>query len=101
MNRFGQRFAWFIGIIVLVGFLSPRTLGVTFKLIGSLVLLGILIVVALGAYWRARWKKAMDQFDEATGGDYQQRTYYYHAGPDITKNNYGHPGVKDVTPPDK
>ncbi|QIL49942.1 hypothetical protein G7084_00535 [Weissella coleopterorum] len=105
MSRFLQISLWILLIIGLLSFGMPvfhiafGVIGVVFRILGFLILIGLVIVFLI--YWFLRRK-----IRQTMGSQGSQNYAYYefhqqNKAQDISNNDFGHPGVKDVTPDDK
>lgn len=108
MSRFMQGMLWLLLIIVLLSLGMPvfhiafGVIGVIFKIVGWLILIGLLIVFVI--YWYLR-RKIRQTMENGNNTSYSYYKFHQQSGrndqndsQNIYNNDFGHPGVKDVTP---
>ena len=77
-------------------------IGVIFRIIGWLILIGLAIVFLIYWFLRRKIRQTMENGNQANYSYYQFRQKSERNkqknSQDIDNNDFGHPGVKDVTP---
>lgn len=108
MSRFMQGMLWLLLACVLLSVGMPvfhiafGVIGVIFRIIGWLILIGLAIVFLIYWFLRRKIRQTMENGNQANYSYYQFRQKSgrknQNNSKDIYNNDFGHPGVKDVTP---